>query len=63
MGVWSYDFVEAQTHDGPQAQAHCRIASDPPTVNPLFLAVSGSRICAGDKTNCKGQEVALPDVD
>jgi hypothetical protein len=22
MGVWSYDFVEAQTHDGPQAQAH-----------------------------------------
>src|SRR5258708_37225725 len=22
MGVWSYDFVEAQTHDEPQAQAH-----------------------------------------
>src|SRR5258707_7838750 len=22
MGVWSYDFVEAQTDDGPQAQAH-----------------------------------------
>src|SRR5713226_7979935 len=22
MGVWSYDFVEAQTHDGPQAQTH-----------------------------------------
>jgi hypothetical protein len=22
MGVWSYDFVELQTHDGPQAPAH-----------------------------------------
>src|SRR4051794_31134006 len=22
MGVWSYDFVEAQTHDEPQVRAH-----------------------------------------
>jgi hypothetical protein len=22
MGIWSYDFVEVQTHDGPLAPAH-----------------------------------------
>src|SRR5260370_41006148 len=36
MGVWSYDFVDAQTHDGPQAPAHALI--DEFTRSPPFGA-------------------------